>query len=89
MNPFLWWLAWMLFKQQQGASYGKGGVKKRLRLPGHDKTMYDLVFYGDGTRFVGTPRARFWVRSSNLSKPIKVDRGSAADVKYTIDNYPE
>ena len=89
MNPLAWWLIWLLLKGQ-GANYGQGGVKQRLRLPGYDKTtMYDLVFYGDGTRFVSTPRARFWVKDPELSKPIKIDYGSAADVADAIKNYPE
>lgn len=72
-----------------GPKYGQGGVAQVLKLKGRDGTAYTLTFYRDHTRKVETSRVLFYVREPRLEVPIAIARGTKAQVKAAIDNYPE
>lgn len=83
--------AWLLLGRGSGGKRGGGGITKQLTLKGLDGRTYRITFYGDGTRFVDTDKAAFWVEknAAGAYRPTIVVKGDTAAVNDAVTNLPE
>jgi hypothetical protein len=90
MGPGVLLLLWFVFGRG-GKTRGQGGISKNLTLKGRDGRTFRVTFYGDGTRFVDTDRASFWVEknAAGAFQPTEVVKGDQAAVQDALANLPE